>query len=170
MKYLFVSILFLVSSLGFSQKNLSKLLKTYNSELVPYIEVSEVNSATTAIFLDAREPVEYEVSHLKNAICVGFDEFEVKSVENHISNKDQEIIVYCSLGIRSEIVAQKLIDNGYTNVKNLYGGIFEWKNNDMTVFNIHEKETDSVHAYSKKWGKWLKKGTKVYSKTEVDER
>jgi len=33
--------------------------------------------------------------------------------------------VYCSLGIRSEVIAKKLKKAGYTNVFNLYGGIFE---------------------------------------------
>ena len=51
---------------------------------------------------------------------------------------------------------------GYKNVQNLYGGIFEWKNNDGKVYNQQEKETDSVHAFSKHWGKLLLKGEKVY--------
>jgi len=147
--------------LSFSQNNLSKLLKKYNTENVPYISVKEVDT-TKAIFLDARESKEFEVSHLKNAICVGYDNFNLESVEKQFPNKNQEIVVYCSLGIRSEVVAQKLIDAGYTNVKNLYGGIFKWKNENHSVYNINEIETDSIHAFSKEWSKWLKKGIKIY--------
>ncbi|NRA92210.1 MAG: rhodanese-like domain-containing protein [Psychroserpens sp.] len=170
MKYMFTYILLSFSFLGFSQNKLSKLLEKHNTESVPYIYISEVQTTDNAVFLDAREPEEFKISHVKNAICVGFDEFVLDKVIDQIPDKNQEIIVYCSLGIRSEIVAQKLIDSGYTNVKNLYGGIFEWKNNDLTVYNDQDIETDSVHAFSKQWGKWLKKGVKVYPKSETDER
>jgi len=121
---------------------------------------------TNAILLDAREPLEYKVSHLKGAICVGYDNFKLKKIKKEIPNKDEPIIVYCSLGIRSETVAAKLQKAGYTNVRNLYGGIFEWKNKDFTVYNSKEKVTDSVHAFSKEWSVWLEKGQKVYPEND----
>lgn len=76
--------------------------------------------------------------------------------------KDAQIAVYCSLGIRSETIAIKLKKAGYSNVTNLYGGIFEWKNNDLPIVNRNEIPTDSIHAFSKEWGVWIQKGTKVY--------
>ena len=51
---------------------------------------------------------------------------------------------------------------GYTNVFNLYGGIFEWKNNDFQVVDTLGKSTEKVHAFNKSWEKWLKKVEKVY--------
>ncbi|MFB9105669.1 rhodanese-like domain-containing protein [Algibacter miyuki] len=77
-------------------------------------------------------------------------------------NKDTQIVVYCSLGIRSESIADSLKQAGYTHVENLYGGIFEWKNNNFPVYNSEEKETDSIHTFNKAWSKWLKKGIKIY--------
>ena len=59
--------------------------------------------------------------------------------------------MYCSLGIRSETVGEKLKAAGYTNVYNLYGGIFEWKNKDFTVLDAEEKETNEVHTFNKYW-------------------
>jgi hypothetical protein len=44
----------------------------------------------------------------------------------------------------------------------LYGGIFEWKNNDFPVFNSEGKETDKIHAFSKEWSKYLYNGIKIY--------
>lgn len=147
----------------FSQKTLSKLLKQHNDKGVPYISVQELAMPSTqAVILDAREPKEFEVSRLKDAICVGYDFFDLKTVTDNIKDKNQPIVVYCSLGIRSETVGEKLKAAGYTNVKNLYGGIFEWKNNGFKVYNSNEKATDSVHAFSKEWSKWLKKGIKIY--------
>ncbi|WP_396603061.1 rhodanese-like domain-containing protein [Algibacter sp. R77976] len=148
---------------GFSQKNLSKLLKQQNKESIPYISVETLqNEKEDVILLDSRETKEFKTSHLENAICVGYDSFNLESIKPKLLNKDSKIVVYCSLGIRSEDVAEKLKKAGYTNVYNLYGGIFEWKNNDLEVLNSQEKATDSIHTFSKAWSKWLKKGTKVY--------
>lgn len=148
---------------AFAQKSLSKLLKTHNKNNVPYITAETLASPkTNAMLLDSREPNEYKVSHLKDAICVGYDNFNLEAITNKVTDKSTPIVVYCSLGIRSEIVADKLIKAGYTNVKNLYGGIFEWKNKDFNIYNSQKQVTDSVHTFSKEWSKWLKKGTKVY--------
>lgn len=163
MKQVFIILLFFISGISFAQKNLSKLLKKENSGSIPYIYTKELaNSKSKAILLDAREQKEYNTSHLKNAVYVGYDFFELDSLIPKIPNKKSEIVVYCSLGIRSEDIAEKLKKAGFENVKNLYGGIFEWKNNNLPVYNSNEKETDSVHTYSKSWSKWLTKGMKVY--------
>jgi rhodanese-related sulfurtransferase len=149
--------------IGFSQDNLSDLLEKYNSGSILYISVQELAMPKTEVMiLDAREPKEYEISHIKESILVGYDHFDIKSIKKQISNKDQEIVVYCSLGIRSEVIANKLKKAGYNNVKNLYGGIFEWKNNDFPVFNSEGKETDKIHAFSKEWSKYLYNGIKIY--------
>jgi 3-mercaptopyruvate sulfurtransferase SseA len=75
--------------------------------------------------------------------------------------KDTEIIVYCSVGFRSGSVAKKLIKNGYTNVLNLYGGLFEWSNQELPLVDNDGKPTLKIHTYNKKWGKWVEKGEKV---------
>jgi 3-mercaptopyruvate sulfurtransferase SseA len=72
------------------------------------------------------------------------------------------IVVYCSLGVRSEDIAEQLKKEGYTNVYNLFGGIFEWKNSNHKVYDNKEEPTENVHAFSKKWSKWLLKGNKIY--------
>ncbi|TBN05416.1 rhodanese-like domain-containing protein [Hyunsoonleella flava] len=163
MRYLFLIICFGISMSGFSQKKLSKLLKQQNTESIPYISVDTLQQIQhEVILLDSREEKKFETSHLKDAICVGYDFFNLDSVKQKLPNKDSKIVVYCSLGIRSEDVAEKLKKAGYKNVLNLYGGIFEWKNKDLEVVNENEKPTDSIHAFSKAWSKWLKKGVKVY--------
>ncbi len=163
MKNIFLFILLGISVSGFSQKKLSKLLKQQNTESIPYISVEGLQKEKEdVILLDSREEKEFKTSHLKDAICVGYDSFNLKSVQPILPNIDSKIVVYCSLGIRSEDIAEKLKKAGYTNVHNLYGGIFEWKNNDLEVLNSKEKPTDSIHTFSKAWSKWLNKGVKVY--------
>tara|TARA_R110002096_G_scaffold385934_1_gene579824 strand:- start:95 stop:586 length:492 start_codon:yes stop_codon:yes gene_type:complete len=160
-----ILILFLVvSSTTFGQKKLDKLLDKWNTRNVPYISVETLAMPKTdAILLDAREENEFNISHLENAICVGYDNFKIKeTIAKLPEDKNAKIVVYCSLGIRSETVAHKLIKEGYTNVYNLYGGIFEWKNADFKVIDTLGKSTEKVHTFNKSWSKWLKKGEKVY--------
>jgi len=111
------------------------------------------------IVLDAREKNEYDVSHIEGAIYVGYKNFDLSSLN---LNKEDYVVVYCSVGYRSEKIGEKLEDAGFKYVNNLYGGIFDWKNKGYPVFDNNKKQTQNVHAYSKSWGKWLINGEKVY--------
>lgn len=136
------------------------MLKSLLQHSVPEIGVQAAAlDSKSIVFLDAREPNEFGVSHLKNAIPVGYDHFDLNTVAE--LDKKSRIVVYCSVGYRSEKIAEKLIANGFTNVANLYGGIFEWVNQDHSVYDQSGK-TRKVHAYDRTWGLWLSKGEKVY--------
>ncbi len=165
MKTIVITVIYtLLSFSGISQDTLDALLDQYNNESIPYISVKELTTTqNNAILLDAREKEEYEVSHLKSAIHVGYDNFNLDLISKQNIPKDTLIVVYCSLGIRSEDISEKLKKVGYKNIYNLYGGIFEWKNNEYPVVNSLEEATDEVHVFSSEWGKWLLKGKKVYS-------
>lgn len=136
------------------------LLKIMLKHDVKEITVPEASIKKDALFLDSREKKEYDVSHINNALFVGYDNFDVSALRDVPKNK--EIIVYCSIGKRSENITQKLTKEGYTNISNLYGGIFEWINQGNVVVDANNKPTSKVHAYGKFWGKWLEKGEKVY--------
>jgi len=163
MRNLFIiSFLFLSFSVN-SQETLKELLNKYNKESVPYISVQELAMPKIeAIILDARELDEYKVSHINNAVHVGYDEFDLDTVVKSLPDTSSTIVVYCSVGIRSENIAHKLKKAGYSNVLNLYGGIFEWKNNNFPVYDINGNKTEDIHVFSKAWSKWLKKGNKIY--------
>lgn len=135
---------------------LSKLL----SHTVPEISVTEAASQEDVLFLDAREVREFEVSRIQNALFVGYDNFDTATVSE--IHKEQSIIVYCSVGYRSEKIAEKLLDLGFSDVSNLYGGIFEWKNQGFSVVDNKNELTENVHAYDRIWGVWLKRGKKIY--------
>lgn len=138
----------------------SAKLSTLLSHTVPEISVTDVDQKADIVFIDARETNEYKVAHIKDAICVGYNQLDLSAVES--IDKTKKIIVYCSVGYRSEKVAEKLIAKGYQDVSNLYGGIFEWKNNDLPLYDSKGTLTDKVHAYDKDWGQWLKNGKKCY--------
>jgi len=146
----------------FAQSNLKQLLKKYNKQTIPYIYVENLQKISNDItLLDAREMKEFETSHIINAQFVGYEKFNLKKTIQKLPNKNARIVVYCSLGVRSEDIAEKLKSKGYLNVQNLYGGIFEWKNKGNDVYSKGSK-TEKVHAFSQEWGKWLLKGEKVY--------
>jgi rhodanese-related sulfurtransferase len=144
------------------QRTLTQLLKKYNTESIAYASVEMIKANPNFVLLDARELKEYKVSHLKNAIHIGYDEFNLKKTTSKLTNKNATIVVYCSVGIRSEDIAERLQKAGYKNVFNLFGGIFEWKNKQNVVVDSLNNPTEKVHTFSKEWSKWLKKGEKTY--------
>lgn len=151
-------VLFSISSCG--QKTFDEKMQSLYKNTVPLIKASELEpKLDKVVILDTRAPEEYEVSHIAGARMINYDRFKVKDVKD--VPKDAEVVVYCSVGYRSERVGEKLREAGYEDVKNLYGGIFDWKNQGYMVVNQNNQPTDSVHTYNQSWGKWLYKGVKV---------
>ncbi|GIZ10149.1 rhodanese-like domain-containing protein [Flavobacterium sp. UMI-01] len=140
---------------------MATILKKYNKETVPYVHVNALKN-NPYILLDAREAIEFKVSHIPNAFWVGFSTFKPQQVTKLVKNRNTPILVYCSIGIRSEQIAEQLLKLGYTRVYNLFGGIFEYKNKGGQVVNSQQQATDSVHAYNKQWSQYLTKGIKIY--------
>ncbi len=128
---------------------------------VPTISCKDLKKEQkNVILLDTRAKREYEVSHLPEARWVGYDEFDLKTIVD--LPKNSPIVVYCTVGVRSEKIGEKLKAAGYQNVRNLYGSIFEWVNQGNLVVDNQNKPTNKVHAYSREWGIWLHKGEKIY--------
>jgi rhodanese-related sulfurtransferase len=109
--------------------------------------------------LDTREEDEFMVSHIKNARHVGNFWFDMRKVYD--IPKNSTVVVYCSVGIRSEKIGEKLIAAGYKNVFNLYGGIFEWVNQGHPVYKQNGVQTAEIHTYNNTWDRWAERGTKV---------
>jgi rhodanese-related sulfurtransferase len=135
------------------------LLKGVYDKDFPLVHLEQEEILQNAVLLDTREKEEYEVSHLDGARWVGYDDFSFDRVKD--IPKDQTIIVYCSIGARSQDIGIKLKAEGFKEVYNLYGGIFHWVNERHPVYRGNE-ETNEVHAYNKIWGMWLSNGKKIY--------
>lgn len=79
-----------------------------------------MNAVMSKTFLlDVREPFEYEAGHIPNAVNISLNK-----LRNSLDQlpKDKEIIVNCQVGLRSYIGARILLQNGFSNVRNLIGG------------------------------------------------
>ena len=121
---------------------------------IPTIDVTKASeNSAEYVFLDARELEEYQVSHIPGARYVGYNHFSPKYLKG--IDYDQNIIIYCSVGYRSEKLGEKLSRMGYKNVNNLYGSIFEWVNCGLPVENGQGVTTDSIHTYNSRWSKWV---------------
>ena len=123
---------------------------------VKTIAPNDVKRAPNMVILDARERAEYDVSHLPNAVFIGYNNFEKKIVDSLA--KDKPIVVYCSIGYRSEKIGEKLQKLGFTKVYNLYGSIFEWVNQGNVVVDKNGQPTKKVHTYNKAWSRWVEDG------------
>lgn len=106
------------------------------------------------VILDAREPAEYEISHLKNAVRIDPNATNFPSLQN-ISN-DTPIVVYCSVGYRSSQLAERIQRSGRANIYNLEGSIFKWANEGKPVYH-GTTQVQKVHPYDSKWGLLLDK-------------
>lgn len=129
---------------------------------VEVIGVQELNkNMDKYVLLDIRELEEYTTSHIPGAIYFGSDKPKYQVLDD--IPKDTPIVVYCSIGYRSEKMGEKLLKRGYTNVQNLYGSIFEWANCGYPLEDPMEHATQAVHTYNKRWSKWVT--NEAYEKT-----
>lgn len=80
--------------------------------------------------LDVRNLNEYEICRIEGAplIPVAELQYRLDEVESLLGGRDGEgeLVVYCHSGMRSLRATQILKRSGFTNVKNLYGGIDQW--------------------------------------------
>ena len=156
---LFLPLLFLSQSC-LPQKSIEAALSKYNTNSVEYTFVEDLKKDEAVLF-DTRKFEEYEVSHIENATWVGYKKFDIESIEERFPDKATPIVVYCSIGVRSEDIGEKLLEAGYTEVKNLYGGIFEWTNAGNSLIDS-VGTTKKIHGYNKQWSKLLRQGQIVY--------
>ncbi|MEP0262482.1 rhodanese-like domain-containing protein [Dokdonia sp.] len=157
-----VIILFFTLSTAIGQESIDLVLKEYNNRTVPYISVEQLHkNKDTYLILDTRKKEEFNVSHIPDAVWSG-EKLDNYAFAKAYPDKSQPIVVYCSIGVRSEDFGESLQRLGYKNVYNLYGSIFMWKDKGNTVLNSKGNPSDSIHVYSKTWSKYLKTGIKVY--------
>lgn len=103
-------------------------------------KVEDVDAATfknliasgNGIVLDVRTPEEVAQGIIPDAYVIdiyqsGFEE-KLQSLP-----KDKEVYVYCAVGGRSRQAADILLNNGFSKVYNLSGGIVDWKKNGFEV-------------------------------------
>jgi len=123
---------------------------------VPIVSVTELDAMKdepNLYIFDAREKDEYETSHIPGAQYIGYDKPTWEVLDDLPS--DAKIVVYCSIGYRSEKLGEDIKKKGYDKVYNLYGSIFEWANSGRSLEDGDGNDTKAVHTYNKKWSQWM---------------
>ncbi|MBN8587015.1 MAG: rhodanese-like domain-containing protein [Rhodothermia bacterium] len=110
------------------------------------------------VLLDARNQDEFGVSHLQTAIHINPELVDFSTL--HLA-KDTPIVVYCSVGYRSAKVVSRMQKAGFSNVQNLEGSIFKWKNEGHPVYR-NGQEVQEVHPYDQAWGVLLRRPFRAY--------
>lgn len=77
--------------------------------------------------IDVREPEEVAIAFISGFTILPLSQFNLwnKTITTQF-NPDQKTIVMCHHGMRSAQMCQWLLNNGFTNVKNLAGGINDY--------------------------------------------
>lgn len=102
---------------------------TYRGTHVNAKEFNVLSEKPNTIVVDMRNHYESEVGHFKNAICPDVDTFreELVVVENLLEKeKDKNLLMYCTGGIRCEKASAWFKHRGFKNVFQLEGGIIEY--------------------------------------------
>jgi len=120
---------------------------------VPVVSVTDLESMDDVYILDAREPEEYAISHIPGAQYIGYDKPDWSVLDDIPA--DGKIVLYCSVGYRSEKLGEKVQEKGFSAVFNLYGSIFEWANEGLPLVNKNGESTDAVHTWNKRWSQWV---------------
>lgn len=99
-----------------------------------YVNAEDFNRLTEdpdTIVVDMRNHYEYEVGHFNKAIEVPSDTFREQlpmAAEMLSDNKEKNIIMYCTGGIRCEKASAYMLHRGFKNVFHLEGGIINYAN------------------------------------------
>ena len=97
-----------------------------------YVNAGQMNTLlqdSNTIVVDMRNHYEYEVGHFENALEVPSDTFREQlpmAVDMLKEEKDKNIIMYCTGGIRCEKASAYMLHNGFKNVFHLEGGIINY--------------------------------------------
>lgn len=91
------------------------------------ITVTELHAILTdnypGLLLDVREPDEHAIANIPQARLI-----PLASLPEHVASlpRDREILIHCKAGGRSAKAVRFLLDNGFSRVKNVSGGMDAW--------------------------------------------
>jgi len=110
------------------------------------------------LLLDARSEREFATSHLRGARHAPDETAALALLAGE--PRERAIVVYCSVGLRSSALAERLGARGYTDVANLEGGIFAWANAGYPTYRGAER-VDGVDPFDERWGALLVPGRRA---------
>lgn len=121
----------------FLSEHLKALVDEANHSVVQ-IEVEELYSVSEElILLDVREPEEFSSGYINahEVLTIPRGKLEFMAIDKIAKKygKDVRIVTYCLKGPRGALAALQLQKMGFSDVKNLKGGITAWLNKGNTI-------------------------------------
>jgi adenylyltransferase/sulfurtransferase len=92
-------------------------------DVTPMALKASFDRGENVVLVDVREPREYELCHLEGARLLPLGQLPMRMGE---LDKGGQIVVYCHVGVRSTQAVSFLRRAGFSNVRNLLGGIDAW--------------------------------------------
>ena len=115
---------FVIIALTVGALVIKKPIKTTTYQDVNVQEFDQILDSNDPFLVDVHTP---EQTHIKGTDLVIPDTKVATSLDQFPQDKNAEILVYCRSGNMSQTASQVLVDAGYTNVKNLSGGLNAWR-------------------------------------------
>ena len=84
---------------------------------------TRIQNEDQLFLLDVREPNEFQYASIENSVLIPLNQIPQRLGE---LNPQQEIIVICHHGVRSQQACMYLDNSGFENITNLIGGIDAW--------------------------------------------
>ncbi|MCE0723732.1 MULTISPECIES: rhodanese-like domain-containing protein [Legionella] len=99
--------------------------KKHIKEIAPKKLKEKIDRHESMQLVDVREMNEWETGYISTAMHLSKGVIE-RDIEKKIPDLNTQVIVYCSGGFRSALVADNLQKMGYTNVSSLETGLQGW--------------------------------------------
>lgn len=133
-------ILFLLTAsvLAFTSCESKKEVNTESAEEASTVAVVNLNptefqqKSANGIVLDVRTPDEVAQGKIPGAMAIDYYGSDFLTKVNELP-KDKEIYLYCAVGARSQEAANLLIQQGFSKVYHLSGGIQAWSQSGLPI-------------------------------------
>jgi len=126
---------------------LSGLPGIYAQDGLPAVAFEKKINTEHPQLLDVRTAGEYQSGHLKNSLQADWLNKEQFTDRIQYLDKTKPVLVYCASGMRSAAAAKWLLDNGFTDVENLKGGLISWKLEGKPVEAVDNKTQLAMGTY-----------------------
>ena len=91
-----------------------------------------LNTAAAPLVLDVRSPAEYAAGHIPGARNLPYQDMP-EQLTTLSTFRDDEVVVYCEVGVRAGIAQNLLVQAGFTQVRPLVGDMRGWREAELPI-------------------------------------
>ncbi len=108
--------------------------RTANYREMTAAQAADFIARQEPLILDVRTPAEFKHGHLPHAVLIPVQELQ-RRIGELSAYRQQDILIYCATGNRSTVASKILIDQGFTRISNMRGGIADWQQQKYPMVN-----------------------------------